>query len=120
MLAFLAGFGGFVISTFQGLPPPPLPVRSAVMDFLWQHYRAGAAIQALVALFVVFCACMFLRRHSWARVAIQMFSVLLLVWTVMFSVFWLRVMAFMAPGPDHQPFFVVVRVIMSVAGVLGA
>jgi len=113
VLSFVSGVGGFLASTFMGLPTSPLPVRSVVMDFLWQHYREGALIQAIVALFIVFSSYMFLRRHTWARVVLQVFSALLLAWTVLFGVFWVRGLA---AGSDQNQFFMVFRVVMLAGG----
>ena len=56
VLAFVSGVGGFLVSTITGLPTSPLPMRSVPMDFLWQHYREGAAAQTIFAPFVVFTA----------------------------------------------------------------
>jgi len=118
VMAFVSGVGGFLVSTITGLPTSPLPMRSVPMDFLWQHYREGAAAQAIFAPFVVFTATMFLRRHSWARVVLQMLSALMLAWVVCFGAIWLGALASVTSGYRPQPVFMVIRIIMSFGGIL--
>jgi hypothetical protein len=118
VLAFFSGTGGFLVSSIQGLPSSPLPVRSALMDFLWQHYREGAAIQAGLAVFIVLTAFMLLRRKSWARVALQILSAAFLTWTVLFGIWWIRSLAVFASDSAYQHLLLVFRIFMSVGGAL--
>ena len=116
LLAFVAGLGGLLVSTVTGLPASAPPVRSVLMDFLWQHYQEGAAIQSVVALFIVFSAYMFLRRRSWTRLVIQIFSAVLLMWTVYFGIFWLRGVASMKSDSSLDHVYGAIRIVMLVGG----
>jgi uncharacterized membrane protein len=118
-LAFVSGVGAFLVSSKQSsIPPLPFPVRSAVMDFMWQHYHQWAAIQIVLAVFIVFTSVMLLRRQLWAKFTIQFFSAAFLTWIVLFGIFWLRIMSTMASSDSGpQFFFLVVRIFMSVAGI---
>lgn len=115
---FVGGAGGLLFSTLSDLPAPPWAVQSVLMDFLWEHDRGIAAIQIVVAVVVIFTAFMLLRRHSWARLGIQVFSALYLAWIVYFGVYCLSVMAALTANVGPELFMVMVRAVVSVGVVV--
>ena len=117
-MAVVAGLGGLMASTVKGLSSARLPVHSILMDFLWQHNRETSAAQVALGPLVVLTAVMFLRRRPWARVIIQALSAAMLAWVVWFTVYWLRALAFMTSDSDPRPAVMVVRIVMSVGGIL--
>lgn len=118
-LAFVSGIGAFLVSSSRsGTTPLRFPVRSAVMDFMLQHYHQWAAVQVCLAVFIVFTAFMLLRHQLWAKFTIQFFSAAFLTWIVLFGIYWVRIISAMTSS-DSGPwfFFLAVRILMSVAGI---
>lgn len=88
------------------------------MDFLWDHYREGTAIQTCVAVFIVLSAIMLLRRKSWTRVVVQILSAVFLAWAVYFCIWWVRSLTVTTSDSVDQHLVAWFRILMSVGGVI--
>ncbi len=98
---------------------PPTPLRSMgfpPINIVWAHYMASAATGVFVGLGILYTARMLMRRRRWALATIEVCSVLMIGWTLLFAFNWVR-MIFGTSGPtDVSPAVFGIRLAMAVTG----
>jgi hypothetical protein len=116
VMAFMSGLSGLVMSSIMRISEAPMPKAFGPLGWIWEYYREAAAGQVVLALFIVFTAYNFVRRKAWARIGIQFFAALCLLWFVAFGVFWVYSISSLTAAPGSEQAATVMRIFMSVAG----
>jgi hypothetical protein len=95
VMAFISGGMAFLVFSImqaqgKGFPPsgPNMPPPLAAMAPFFQYFRELVIGQMIFAAAVVFTATSFLKLREWARKALLLFSVILLVYIIGFSIVW--------------------------------
>jgi hypothetical protein len=103
-MAFVSASGGLMMSLLMSRLGEPRSKSPLAVDVLFEHFGAAAGIQIFLSLILVFAGVHFLKRRNWARIVIQAFSMLGILWQCFFGVIWVRTLWQMkaaANGPSE-------------------
>ena len=120
LLASLSATMSFVAYRVVGVNFDAFPVRSELFDFFWKHYQDLALAQIVLGIVVTISAFMFLRRKRWARVVLQAFAGLNILWALVFTPYWIKLVHdFVSLAPGHVG-ATAIRTVFTVMGILVA
>ena len=109
VLLFVAGFGAFlfyVIMRFVAkatIPPATGPIANTFMlSFMIEHIGVLSIAQALTAVLMFIASVQFTKFKPWARVVLEIYFLLFVLWTITFGLDFYRLL------PEVFPWFALI------------